>query len=164
MECAANGTVVFWALLAVLLLAATAGSQTESQNEAKNFPKVREMRMDRATPPQGVACIECHKQETPGIFADWAMSRHASAGITCLDCHQAEPGDQDISVDHEKYYSMGDMPMGQKQYFVPVAAGRHTQGLLALPSGRSQAIRQKQTRQTPSKSSGSWDPWLNQGQ
>lgn len=89
---------------------------------AENFPKVRELRMDRATPPQGVACIECHKQETPGIFSDWAMSRHASAGITCLDCHQAQPGDKDIAVDHEKYYSRGDMPMGEKQYFVPIAS------------------------------------------
>ena len=58
------------ALATIILLSVTAGAQ--------NYPKVRELRMDRQTPPQGVACIECHKQETPGIFADWAMSRHAS--------------------------------------------------------------------------------------
>ena len=38
-------------------------------------------------PPEAVACIECHRATNPGIFDDWARSRHTSANITCLDCH-----------------------------------------------------------------------------
>ncbi|BDQ33618.1 multiheme c-type cytochrome [Pseudodesulfovibrio portus] len=143
------------ALLAVLgLFAVTATAQ--------NFPKVRELRMDRAIPPQGKACIECHKQESPGIFADWAMSRHAAAGITCLDCHQAEPGDQDISIDHEKYYSRGDLPMGEKQYFVPIASP-------VTPKDCSRCHPDEAKQYAKSKHANTieimWklDPWLNKG-
>ncbi|NDV20780.1 hydroxylamine oxidoreductase [Pseudodesulfovibrio sp. JC047] len=129
---------------------------------AQNFPKVREFRMDRVIPPQGTACIECHKQETPGIFADWAMSRHASAGITCLDCHQAESGDQDIAVDHEKYYSMKNMPMGEKQYFVPIASP-------VTPKDCSRCHPDEAKQYAKSKHANTieimWklDPWLNKG-
>jgi hydroxylamine dehydrogenase len=49
-------------------------------------------------------------QTTPGVFADWAKSRHANANITCLDCHLVQPGDQDIAQDHEKYYSRPTCP------------------------------------------------------
>ncbi|WP_415518173.1 MAG: hypothetical protein ACEB74_10480 [Desulfovibrio aminophilus] len=52
----------------------------------QNFPKPKEYRIERGMPKQAEACIQCHRQETPGLFADWAMSRHASANITCLDC------------------------------------------------------------------------------
>jgi hypothetical protein len=142
------------ALAAVVLTAGAAGAQ--------NYPKVRELRMDRATPPQGTACIECHKQETPGIFADWAMSRHASAGITCLDCHQAQPGEGDISTSHEKYYSMGNLPMGEKQYFVPVAAA-------VTPKDCSRCHPDEAKQYAKSKHANTleiiWkiDPWLNGG-
>jgi len=144
-------------VLAIALTALFATAVT-----AQNFPKVRELRMDRATPPQGVACIECHKKETPGIFADWAMSRHASAGISCIDCHQAQPGDKDVSVDHEQYYSRGDMPMGEKQYFVPVASP-------VTPKDCSRCHPDEAKQYSKSKHANTveimWkiDPWLNGG-
>ena len=75
-----------------------------------NFPKVKEYRIERSVPPVAVACIECHRATTPGLFADWAKSRHANANITCLDCHLVQPGDTDIAKGHEKYYSRSDMP------------------------------------------------------
>lgn len=49
---------------AILILTALAAvtALTAATASAQNFPKVREMRMDRAISPQGKACIECHKQ------------------------------------------------------------------------------------------------------
>ncbi|MGD9065249.1 MAG: hydroxylamine oxidoreductase, partial [Desulfobacterales bacterium] len=44
-----------------------------------NFPTVKEYRIERSVPPVAVACIECHRATTPGLFADWAKSRHANA-------------------------------------------------------------------------------------
>jgi formate-dependent nitrite reductase cytochrome c552 subunit len=66
---------------------------TMPQASAQNLPKVREFRIERSMPKQAVACLECHKQENPGIFADWSHSRHASANVTCYDCHKAETSD-----------------------------------------------------------------------
>ncbi len=50
---------------------------------AQNMPKVKEFRIERSMPKEAVACIECHKMEHPGIFGDWANSRHANANVTC---------------------------------------------------------------------------------
>jgi hypothetical protein len=38
----------------------------------------------------GEACIACHKQVTPGVVADWQLSRHSAVGVDCATCH----GDQ----------------------------------------------------------------------
>jgi hypothetical protein len=92
--------------------------------DAPNYPKVREFRLQMAMPEQAVACIECHKQQTPGIFADWAASAHASAGITCLDCHQAQPSDPDVSKAHFEYYNKPDMPYGEQKYRTPKDCSR----------------------------------------
>ena len=51
----------------------------EPAKEQANFPKVKEFRLELGMSKQAQACIECHKVETPGIFADWAASRHAAA-------------------------------------------------------------------------------------
>ncbi|MGA8240839.1 MAG: hydroxylamine oxidoreductase, partial [Desulfobacterales bacterium] len=52
-----------------------------TQALAANVPKAKEFRIERAMPKEATACIECHKIEHPGLFADWANSRHASANI-----------------------------------------------------------------------------------
>lgn len=77
-----------------------AGSIVAYAKTASNQAKQKEFRIERSMPEEAVACIECHKKESPGIFADWAHSRHASANITCLDCHRAEDFDPDVSKDH----------------------------------------------------------------
>jgi len=40
-------------------------------------------------------CIDCHKQQTQGLFSQWNQSKHAENGVSCLDCHQAEKSDSD---------------------------------------------------------------------
>ncbi len=87
-----------------------------------NTPKAKEFRIERSMSKQAVACIECHKQVSPGIFVDWSMSRHASANITCLDCHQADPADPGVSATHYKQYELSNNKWGTAEYRVPVAA------------------------------------------
>ncbi|GIW82423.1 MAG: hypothetical protein KatS3mg105_4230 [Gemmatales bacterium] len=46
-------------------------------------------------PQSSRACVDCHKQSTPGIIDHWKTSTHAHKGIGCVECHQAEHGDVD---------------------------------------------------------------------
>lgn len=109
-----------WAVLAGVVAVTVAAAALAQQ--AVNAAKAKEFRIERSMPKEAVACIECHRLENPGIFTDWAHSRHASANITCLDCHQAEETDPDVSLSHFKQYERNDVPYGSKQYRVPVAA------------------------------------------
>ena len=88
----------------------------------KNLPKQKVFRIERSMPKEAVACLECHKRESPGLFADWANSRHANANITCLDCHKAEDFDPDVSKEHYKQYERSDQKYGTSEYKVPVSA------------------------------------------
>ncbi|SHL44947.1 Seven times multi-haem cytochrome CxxCH [Desulfatibacillum alkenivorans DSM 16219] len=130
--------------------------------EAGNMPKVKEYRIERSMPKEAVACIECHKREQPGIFADWAASRHASANITCLDCHQAESFDPDVSQGHFKQYEKSDSPYGTKEYRVPVSG-------VVTPKDCSRCHPDEATQYSRSKHANTmeiiWkiDPWLNDG-
>lgn len=99
-----------------------AGALYASAQTAKNVAKDKEFRIERSMPKEAVACIECHRREHPGIFADWAYSRHANANITCFDCHKAEEFDPDVSKEHYKQYERSDYQYGTKEYRVPVAA------------------------------------------
>jgi hypothetical protein len=127
-----------------------------------NFPVVKEYRIERSVSPQAVACIECHRATTVGVFADWAMSRHASANITCLDCHLVQPGEEDIAKGHEKYYGRSDLPYGESQYKVPIAS-------IVTPKDCSRCHPDEATQYSRSKHANTleiiWkiDPWLNKG-
>ncbi|QEP41902.1 cytochrome C552 [Ectothiorhodospiraceae bacterium BW-2] len=45
--------------------------------------------------PKGIACVECHLSETPGLTKQWNDSQHGQSGVNCLDCHQAKAEDSD---------------------------------------------------------------------
>ena len=92
---------------------------------AQNMPKAKEFRIERSMPKEAVACIQCHKTESPGIFADWAHSRHANANITCYDCHKAEEFDPDVSKEHYKQYERSDLKYGTKEYRYPSRQRSH---------------------------------------
>ena len=46
------------------------------------------------------ACVTCHRQESPGIVAQYGMSDMAAAGVACMDCHGV-PADYPEAVEHE---------------------------------------------------------------
>ncbi|MFO8082989.1 MAG: multiheme c-type cytochrome [Desulfobacterales bacterium] len=128
----------------------------------ENYMKDRQFRITRAMPQQAVACIECHKQENPGLFADWAASGHAQSGITCLDCHLADPADKDVITAHAKVYEQGDSKWASKEYFVPIATA-------VTPKDCSRCHPDEVEQYSRSKHANTveimWkiDNWLNQG-
>ena len=148
------GLMTLWVVLIAALAAAPA--------QAQNLPKVKEFRIERAMPPQAVACIECHKRESPGIFTDWAHSRHASANITCFDCHAAEESDPDVSKLHYAQYERGDSAWGKSEFKTPVTP-------VVTPKDCSRCHPDESAQYTKSKHANTieiiWklDPWLNHG-
>lgn len=95
---------------------------SDPSKEGFNYPKTKEFRIERSMPKEAIACIECHRRESPGIFNDWAQSRHAHANVSCLDCHRADETDPDISKDHFQQYERADRPYGNREYKVPITA------------------------------------------
>ena len=49
-------------------------------------------------------CIDCHRQETPGIFEEWVDSAHAGIGVACNDCHGAYRSDKDSFLHAGRFY------------------------------------------------------------
>ncbi|MBI9088400.1 MAG: hydroxylamine oxidoreductase [Desulfobacterium sp.] len=130
---------------------------------AEDLLKAKEFRIERSMPKEAMACIQCHKQENPGLFADWAHSRHANANITCYDCHKADERDPDVSQDHFKQYERSDRGVyGTKEYRVPVAAA-------VTPKDCSRCHPDEAKQYSLSKHANTleliWkiDPWLNSG-
>jgi hypothetical protein len=39
-------------------------------------------------------CIECHRNQSPGIVSQWEESKHAVNDVTCISCHTA--GQEDV--------------------------------------------------------------------
>jgi hydroxylamine dehydrogenase len=152
-------TLMVAALFAGLLLAADYAADAQT---APNQPKEKAFRIERSMPKEAIACIECHKHESPGIFADWAHSRHASANITCLDCHKAEPFDPDVNKAHYKQYERSDQKFGTQEYKVPIAAA-------VTPKDCSRCHPDEAKQYSQSKHANTleiiWkiDPWLQKG-
>jgi hypothetical protein len=149
-------------LAGLLCLALVAAGVLTTAMAQPNYAKVKEYRIERSVPPEAQACIECHRVTTPGVFADWAKSRHANANITCLDCHLVQPGDQDIAQDHAKYYGRSDMPWGEAKYKMDIAS-------IVTPKDCSRCHPDEATQYSKSKHANTieimWkiDPWLNKG-
>jgi len=138
------------------------GTMTAIAKTAANQPTEKEFRIERSMPKEAAACIQCHKKENPGLFADWARSRHASANITCYDCHKAEAFDPDVSTAHYKQYERSDQKYGTKEYKVPITA-------VVTPKDCSRCHPDEAKQYSISKHANTleliWkiDPWLNKG-
>jgi len=48
---------------------------------------------------ESAACVDCHKQETVGIYQEWGASKHFRANVGCYECHAAGAKDVD-AMDH----------------------------------------------------------------
>jgi len=129
---------------------------------ARNMPKAKTFRIERSMSDAAVACIECHKTEHPGLFSDWAQSRHASANVTCYDCHVAQEHDKDVSQSHYQQYQRSDTTWGRKENRVPISA-------VVTPKDCSRCHPDEATQYARSKHANTmeiiWkiDPWLNHG-
>lgn len=44
-------------------------------------------------------CMECHAEQTRGIYQEWGSSKHYRGNVGCFECHGAEPTDAD-AFDH----------------------------------------------------------------
>jgi cytochrome c553 len=130
--------------------------------EDGNASKEKAFRIERSMPKEAAACIGCHKKEHPGLFADWANSRHASANITCYDCHKAEESDPDLSQEHFKQYERYTEKYGTAEYKIPVSA-------VVTPKDCSRCHPDEAKQYSISKHANTmeiiWkiDPWLNNG-
>jgi hydroxylamine dehydrogenase len=146
------------AMAAGLLVVGLAANAMGQQNMAKE----KEFRIERSMPKEAIACIECHKREHPGIFNDWAHSRHASANITCYDCHKADKTDPDVSQSHFKQYERSEVKYGSKEFMVPISA-------VVTPKDCSRCHPDEAKQYGISKHANTleiiWkiDPWLNLG-
>ncbi|MCD6287794.1 MAG: hydroxylamine oxidoreductase [Candidatus Hydrogenedentes bacterium] len=58
-----------------------------------------EAHSDSVLSEETVQCIECHRQETPGIYQQWGSSKHYRGAVGCYECHRAEKSDKD-AMDH----------------------------------------------------------------
>ncbi|MCF7956437.1 MAG: hydroxylamine oxidoreductase [Phycisphaerae bacterium] len=93
-------------LFCVLITVMTSAAFGEGEN--LNAPQVKTYRIERKISEEGQGCIDCHAEQSKGMVADWAESRHAHASVTCIDCHKADAADKDISVKHSDY---SDVPV-----------------------------------------------------
>ncbi|MGM0611585.1 MAG: multiheme c-type cytochrome [Thermodesulfobacteriota bacterium] len=141
-----------------LILAATqAGAERQP-----DMDKEKEFRITRGMSKQARACIQCHKEETPGLFVDWTNSGHASSNISCLDCHKAEEHDKDISKKHFEQYKRSDNKWGTQEYRTPISA-------VVTPKDCSRCHPDEAEQYAKSKHANTleiiWkiDPWLNDG-
>ncbi len=48
-----------------------------------------------SVPANSRACVDCHKQSSPGIIDHWIGSTHAEKGVGCVECHRANKEDAD---------------------------------------------------------------------
>ena len=133
-----------------------------SSRPSPTSPRSRSTGSSVACPLKRRLASTVTRSDTPGVFADWAKSRHANANITCLDCHLVQPGDQDVAQDHEKYYSRSDLPWGEGKYKMPIAS-------IVTPKDCSRCHPDEATQYSKSKHANTieiiWkiDPWLNKG-
>ncbi len=149
-------------LIAGMVTLVFSGGLIATAQTAENVPKEKAFRIERSMPKEAMACIQCHKAEHPGLFSDWAYSRHASANITCYDCHKAEEFDPDVSQTHYKQYERSDTKWGTKEYKIPVAA-------VVTPKDCSRCHPDEAKQYSQSKHANTqkiiWqiDPWLKKG-
>lgn len=47
-------------------------------------------------------CLDCHREEMPGVVMQWEGSAHWNAGVGCYECHKADKGDAD-AMDHNEF-------------------------------------------------------------
>ncbi|MBL7153990.1 MAG: hydroxylamine oxidoreductase, partial [Phycisphaerae bacterium] len=94
------GTAAVVVVVSLTGVCMSIAAQSDSQPPSL---QLKEYRIERAISKEAKGCIECHAEQSRGIVADWAASRHAHANVTCLDCHGVGPADTDVSKGHLQF-------------------------------------------------------------
>jgi hypothetical protein len=97
--------------IAALILIIVFSGLCLAEDTGTHVPNLKKFNISRKVSEDAASCIECHSEQTPGIVADWASSRHAHANISCIDCHRASPADKDISKKHKMMTSIPISPI-----------------------------------------------------
>lgn len=84
-----------WIIVGLGLLFLLSLVFVQQREVARKYEEIGLSEHSIAVPASSKACVECHRQNTPGIADHWSGSRHARTGVGCVECHQAEPADAD---------------------------------------------------------------------
>jgi len=57
----------------------------------------------------GEKCQTCHQKGSPGLYNQWASSKHAENGVGCIDCHGAEEANPDVNAYIDKMLKIDPM-------------------------------------------------------
>ena len=80
-------------LLGVTFLASLVVVQ--SMEAARRAAELGQGRHATVVPDDSRACVDCHRNTTPGILDHWEGSTHAAKGVGCYGCHKADAADAD---------------------------------------------------------------------
>jgi hypothetical protein len=75
---------IVWAALLILAVAPLALAQKTTPTEMSE---------------ESLMCLECHAQQTAGIYQQWGASKHYRGKVGCYECHMASAEDAD-AFDH----------------------------------------------------------------
>lgn len=83
-------------------------------------------------------CLECHKNESPGITQQWGESLHYRANIGCYECHGAKEGEPDAFEHFDQYIAIIVSPKDcagcHAREAAEFAASHHSKGARILGS------------------------------
>ena len=94
----------------------------------------------RASQPQ--ACVECHTRITPGIVADWQLSKHAAGAVTCDACH-GDGHQSATDVDKVKIPTPDTCAECHEQQVAQFKKGKHAHAwaaMKAMPTAHAQPV------------------------
>ena len=56
-----------------------------------------------STAVKAETCESCHKKNNPGLYKQWAESKHGKEDVGCIDCHGATEDEPDAFEHHGKF-------------------------------------------------------------
>ena len=96
---------LFAIILAGIFVVPFAALEAGDKNPAKTDeesklikPQLKEVAISK----ESQECLNCHKDQNPGIYGPWAASEHAKKGVSCYECHKADKSDKD-AMEHNGY-------------------------------------------------------------
>ncbi|MCK5565582.1 MAG: hydroxylamine oxidoreductase [Planctomycetes bacterium] len=98
-------------IAASIIITIVFSSLTLAVDQGATVPNLKKYNISKKISEDAAMCIGCHAEQTPGIVADWSLSRHAHSNISCIDCHRASPADNDISKMHKNMISIPISPI-----------------------------------------------------